>query len=116
MDVILLRDDNNKIKFGFLKQNNIFDIVNTNKQIDISFENSSRIFLTQSSETTFNLVYGDSKSYIWLLQYDILTNRIYIHRLMYATGYDEQVSTNLIFSQHGVILISGAQNDVIYIS
>lgn len=98
-DVIIL-NSNDIFKIGLINNNSI-EYINISK-FELDF--SKPIFISQSSETTFNLIYTDKNNFISLLQFDTLTNVFYIHSILYQgkkiVSYDD-----IYHYQNGIIFI-----------
>lgn len=99
-DVIIL-NNNDIFKLGLINNNSI-EYINILK-FELDF--SKPIFISQSSETKFNLIYTDKNNFISLLQFDTLTNVFYIHSILYqdkkVVSYD-----NIYHYQNGIIAIT----------
>nr|WP_011310415.1 hypothetical protein [Spiroplasma citri]CAI84908.1 hypothetical transmembrane protein [Spiroplasma citri] len=99
-DVIIL-NNNDIFKIGLINKNSI-EYINISK-FDLDF--LKPIFISQSSETTFNLIYTNKNNFISLLQFDTLTNVFYNHNILYQgkkiMSYDDMYNY-----QNGIIVIT----------
>jgi hypothetical protein len=98
-DVIIL-NSNDIFKIGLVDDKKI-EYINISK-FELDF--SKPIFISQSSETTFNLIYTDKNNFISLLQFDTLTNIFYNHNLIYQNQKVKNI--NDISYQNGIIAIT----------
>lgn len=99
---VIILNNNDNFKLGLVDDKNI-EYININK-FDLDF--SMPMYVSQSSETTFNLVYFDKKDFINLLQFDTLTNIFYNHNLIYQNQKVKKLGTGTdIIYQNGIIAI-----------
>lgn len=95
---VIILVNNNKYKFAFIDDKNI-EYININS-FDLDF--NKPFFISQSSKTTFNLVYNSKNGYKKLLQYNNLTKNIYIHNLFWKEIQLKDIYTTY---QNGIIIM-----------